>query len=402
MADNYLSTLDIEDMQGVKLKDSAARLAIGTLSDLRTTNKNNLVAAINEALNTDRIYKSINEMIAANIEAGDVAIVLNPEPSYWNVEASGTPSIICHELDNGKFAKLLNAAPINIGSLKVYDDRDDISDDVQFLLDNGYNSVIIPEGTFICSVNVSSNQSVSGSHISRTSLLPKNHTQVFSINGDYINISNLWITDESPYSGYGITIGTNAQCNNSHFENVHLENLSSGLLSVGSMIWNEFSNCDFIGCFDHGFVITSGTAYFNNNAFYSCKFNNNVNAGIVIDVAEVHDYDNTFYSCNIEYNAQDRFGQTHTDAYAVLNTGFTSFIGCYFEGNGADNNHYTIQNWDLLNVIGCSLIQEHTFIDNNHPGAITNLIGNKQYQCAGYVSTQVTEVNLLGNNFTLT
>ena len=401
MADNYISLLDVDDVQNIKIKDTEASSAIGQLSNLKTTNKTNLVSAINEAINIDKIYKNINEMVAANIATNEVALVVTPQPSYWLIESSGTASLICKKLNNGYFAKLLNKGSINLGSLGNYNNMDDISGDVQYLLDNGYNDIIIPEGTYVCSVNISGNQSISGSHISRTILIPKNHTQVFNINGDYIKISNLWISDVSPYSARGISIGSNAQCDNSHFENVHLENLDNGFLSTGEMIWNEFFNCDFIGCFNCGFTITSSTAFFNDNAFYSCKFNNNVNAGIVIDVSEQHDYANTFYSCNIEYNAQDRFGQTHTSKYAVLNTGFTSFIGCYFEGNGADNNHSTIQNWDMLNIVGCSLIWEKNVVDNNHPNAITNFICNKQYDCNAFVTTNITPVNAFGNNFTL-
>lgn len=45
--ERFLSVLDMEDFEGIKIKDASARSSIGVLSELKTTVKNSIVGAIN-------------------------------------------------------------------------------------------------------------------------------------------------------------------------------------------------------------------------------------------------------------------------------------------------------------------------------------------------------------------
>ncbi len=389
---------------------------IGSIDNLETSDKSNIVNAINELFDEivslkaiKMIFKSVSDMSAAdNLKVGDVVITTYPYEARWEIIEHETADIINKDLANGLTAHLLNGAPINIGALKQLSQYEDISDIITFLIANGYTSIIVPQGIYKLHVTIPANTTLAGIGRGITSFIPTAAGEtVMTLNGDNINISDFSIVDLTAHTSDGISIGS-LGCNNSHFKNLHIENCKRGLISNHSMIWNEFINCDFIGCFDSGFVFNGGAGgYFNNNLIESCKFNNNVNTGLYIDCQADKCFGNNIIACNLEYNAIDRFGVATTVTYAAYITGANTFTGCYFEGNTQSESGACIKGVGTQIFNGCSFINERYLVDNALFPAITTVftfIGCNRYNDYGGIATQdVNDGNIIiiGCNFTI-
>lgn len=354
---------------------------IGDISQLQTTDKTSTVAAINELntaigdiiplLNVAQVYETISDMCASeqDFEADDILVTVSPAYAAWKVKDSGEASLFVRQLANDKYVEFIaTSEELNIRALGIGTEVN-ISDEFAEILAAGYKKIYIPKGHYYLAATITAGIMIRGDGRA-TSISPYNHTTAFTLNGGNIDMRDLTIQDVSPYTGNGLAVGADG-CNNSHFENIHIENCTYAALITHSMIWDEFVNCNFYGSMSSGFVVTGSDFYFNDNLFLSCKFNNNVNKGLVLSLAEQKDYANTFIACNFEYNAQDRFGQTHTATCAIENSAYCSFYGCYFEGNGSENTDASILNYDRILLSGCVFINERYIVANNTAGNIT-------------------------------
>lgn len=352
-------------------------------------------------------FASVEDMLESNknFKLGEIIIT----GSYKNIDVISCWKVINHQTDdlmhlslkNGLTAEYVrNSEFLNVNSVGIVNDYTNVSDSVQWLLNNKYLNLYFPKGYYTLSVNLPANTTIVGDNEQLTRFIPYNHGKCINISADFINLENLYIYDVSPFNGVGIEV-TNNGTRHSNFRNIVIENCGYGFASTGTMIWCRFYNVAFYGNTNNGFFMRSSTGFFNLNTFYSCRFNNNVNYAIIIDVTKGKNFCNNFIGCNIELNCQDRFGVKHSVTSAVYNTAFTNFIGCYFEYNGQIESECTIKNYDTLNLIGCVFILEKNLVNTDDLNKLS-FIGCKDYEISGYYITNTDgnlTINYLANDF---
>lgn len=203
-------------------------------------------------------------------------------------------------------------------------------------------TVFAPAGTYKAQVNLQSGQMLVGEGSRNvTTLIPISNSQyVVGINATSVAkqrcvIANLSITNPNSATGnVGIRFqGTDVNSINDYhlLENVYIDSIETGIVVRGRQIWSTYVNVEVTNATTGLDVITDGTTpAFNQNVFLNCRFAECTGRGVSV-VGQ-----NTtlgFYTCDFEVcNSSNVAGEA---AVYIEDSEQASFIGCYWENNGA-------------------------------------------------------------------
>jgi hypothetical protein len=203
------------------------------------------------------------------------------------------------------------------------------------------DNIYLPKGTYLASINLSSQIGKTITGAGRYSTFIKNIGATAPITIDNTNgatellrISNLAIinSNETTYSttdGIDIKGVEGNRCEFMVFENLWIQDFRRGISITGRLIWTEFRNIHSVNNVDGLYVSTSANV--SQLLFSNCRFGTN-----------------TGYGAYVAKSANDSFGAWHFDTctfelngkcgfYATGSVGFSglTFTSCYMEENAA-------------------------------------------------------------------
>ena len=183
----------IEDLYNAYLNTIANVLAmIGNLDDLATTDKTNIVNAINEVLSKtfSKVFHAdtVNDMLDLNCADGDVVFTAgfytarDGGAAHYKISSAGTAdNIFVFAMTNGTFANLVtNGDPINVLTLGM---KNDGSADISTIFNAANTHAMrFPVGSYRVDNTLQVNASIFGSGKQGQWLTPDNYGTVFTSN----------------------------------------------------------------------------------------------------------------------------------------------------------------------------------------------------------------------------
>ena len=324
------------------------------------------------------IFASVADMKASNINfsVGDILLCIsnngNNVPSYWKVVEKVTADLMHNDLQNNLSAEFLyqdgdiiNVLALGISNTTSYMTEARVTDEIQWLLDNGYIKLFFPKGSYAMSIKITKTGTWILGEGQNDTVFEPDDDAVLTVDstGTYINwclFSDFHIDGRtSDYVGIFVkSSGINSEwLDQSYFRNLYLSNGYNGMRWMSRGIWNVFDHVWFYGNKHEGLYVAPGAGCaFNHNSFNDCEFAGNQMKGFAIEATSGEQINAiNFNHCGLEQNWFNTEELSSSADFDLIQCHGVMFADCYIEaGKGAYN--FNLNQSDAIFSGGCSLV----------------------------------------------